>query len=306
MSSNLTIKRWSSNIRCHHSCHSTPYLDGYRDFSEWPPTEARTPSSLNQAMFDDLSRFHLTSSTSHSPPSASEIPLAAYRILASHWNLQLEYLVSVVSKLEKGLLKFEQMDAHPNAESINAEVTALRVVLSDVNAWRRRVYFYLEQVLWNIEILGMPVKYNEKLCEGCTGIRGAEETSAATMCTTDFRTTHTHLLLLRDRIQSLLPTVMGAFSLLEAQHSVLKADLTIRLSGVALVFVPLSFTASLLSMSGEFIPGERLFWVFWAVSVPLICILFWWGFAVQIGRYARWAWVKVRARCRGWHEEKEE
>jgi hypothetical protein len=48
---------------------------------------------------------------------------------------------------------------------------------------------------------------------------------------------------------------MGAFSLLEARQSVLKADLTIRLSGVVLVFVPLSFTAEFLSMTDPFQPG---------------------------------------------------
>ena len=57
--------------------------------------------------------------------SAKGTAVFAHRIMAAHWNLQLEYLVSVVSDLEKGLLKFEQMDAHPRAETINREITQL-------------------------------------------------------------------------------------------------------------------------------------------------------------------------------------
>ena len=168
------------------------------------------------------------------------------------------------------------MDAHPRAEHIDREVTALRSLLSDVNSWRRRLYFYLEQTLWNIESLSSlsPAPSNPN-------------SPSSPAPTTDLHTIQTHLTLLQSRIQSLLPVVMGAFSLLEAQRSVLKADLTIRLSGVALVFVPLSFTASLLSMSDDFTPGRERFWVFWVVSAPLIVGLFWWAFWVQIGRVRR-------------------
>ncbi|KAF2113592.1 hypothetical protein BDV96DRAFT_114662 [Lophiotrema nucula] len=320
MSDRFTIKKWNDTNWRPVSCSNTPYLDGYLDFSAWPPSSPPYPplsptqtlvhaSSFpsgpglehHHSMLADIAHYwRLASPTDldNAFQSPTYTPLFAYRIIASHWNLQLEYLVSVVSDLEKGLLKFEQMDAHPRAEMIDAEVRGLRVLLSDVNAWRRRVYFYLEQMVWNTEVLGLPLPHISSSQERSdrkadTRALGDEKmTSAAALCATDFHQTHTHLLLTRDRIQSLLPVVMGAFSLLEAQHSVLKADLTIRLSGVALVFVPLSFTASLLSMSDEFIPGKRLFWVFFAVSVPIIVVLFWWAFWMQLGVLRRWCWRK--------------
>jgi hypothetical protein len=41
---------------------------------------------------------------------------------------------------------------------------------------------------------------------------------------------------------------------------------------LASVFFPISITASIFSMGGEYLPGSRLFWVYWVVTLPL-CIL---------------------------------
>ncbi|KAF2651855.1 hypothetical protein K491DRAFT_696088 [Lophiostoma macrostomum CBS 122681] len=323
MTPHLLIKPWSSTIYTPISCPNAGYLDGYLDFSPWthnpltstssfpssttipnhgPYDYASTTAYQTHSMLLDISHYWRQNSTSSSYTSALRNPRAsflfAHRILASHWNLQLEYLVSVVSDLEKGLLKFEQMDAHPRAERIQQEVRQLRLLLSDVNAWRRRLFFYLEQVEWNVEAVSpclLPRKSGDTDRQELE--RDYDVTAAAL---SDFTTIRTHLLLTTKRIQSLLPVVMGAFSLLEAQHSVLKADLTIRLSSVALVFVPLSFTASLLSMSDEFMPGRSLFWVYFVVSGPLILALFWWAFWVQIGRVERgvlgWCGGEARGR----------
>ncbi|KAL5380664.1 hypothetical protein DPSP01_007725 [Paraphaeosphaeria sporulosa] len=308
--SELDAAKWSTT-----TCSNTPYLDGYLDFSAWPPPPRGKPGAAAHAsILDDIAYYWQHASRADLAAALLDPRNAfifAHRITASHWNLQLEYLVSVVSDLEKGMLKFEQMDAHPRAETIVNEVRALRTLLSDVNSWRRRVYFYLEQMRWNIEGLCVPgagdsvgrtighdsaVSFGED--EGKEGSgsgsgvaikrgRYTSPSAAAALAHTDFAPLLTSLRLTQQRIQSLLPVVMGAFSLLEAQHSVLKADLTIRLSSVALVFVPLGFTSSLLSMSDNFLPGKSLFWVFWVVSVPLIIGLFWWAYWVQVGRVKR-------------------
>lgn len=322
MSDMFHIRRWTAGESSPWqttSCQNTPYLDGYLDFSHWPPPKNQLSNASDCVSYanilGDISYYWHHASPAeiqaalHDPREAFLFP---YRILASHWNLQLEYLVSVISNLEKGLLQFEQMDAHPQSEKITAEVGALRVLLSDVNGWRRRAFFYLEQMRWNIENLNLPSMAGvsgdaSSLCSGSTKdfrnhddvsvkmARGIGTPTAASLALTDLYPVLSSLRLSQERIQSLLPVVMGAFSLLEAQHSVIKADLTIRLSSVGLVFVPLSFTASVLSMGGDFLPGRRLFWVYWAVNMPLIVGLFWWAYWVQAGRMKR-------AGMRAWKE----
>lgn len=335
-SDEFQLRRWTSDEKCAPSpwstttCHHTPYLDGYLDFTAWPPPPSQKqdhttyPSNILEAI-----AHHWI----HTPlPSFPTTPLTAFLpahlILASHWNLQLEYLISVVSDLEKGLLRFEQMDAHPRAETIVNEVRALRTLLGDVNSWRRRVYFYEEQMRWNVEgvvgmtggtemvgvemmgrDLGLGLGFGGFTRGGHGGDGGGGEgedvftapapapaddhhrhpsnTNNNNTPLTDLTPLLPPLHLTSHRIHSLLPVALSALSLLEAQHSVLKADLTIRLSTVALIFVPLSFTASLLSMSDDFLPGKGLFWVYWVVSVPLIGGLFWWAYWVQVGRVRR-------------------
>ena len=76
------------------------------------------------------------------------------------------------------------------------------------------------------------------------------------------------------RINSLMTIVLGATTLLEAQHANWETKSVSRLTILALVFAPLSFTTGLFSMSGRFLPGQPDGWVFWAVSVPLIALVF--------------------------------
>lgn len=348
VSSTFNLRRWTAeDTASWHTttCTTTPYLDGYPDFSPWPPVNVSTvgssghsssgsstavcnSTSSSTAIYNTAttpnpsytipfetpslltalaSHWHTTPSSLHPSTDPRDALLIAHRILASHWNLQLEYLVSVVSTLEKGLLAFEQLPAHPRAETLDAEVVALRTLLSDVNAWRRRVFFYEEQMKWNAEGVCMDEGVGESggayVCSGDDARRREGQNtcgSTAALAATDFAPVRASLHLTRLRIASLLPVVMGAFSLLEAQHSVVKADLTLRLSSVVLIFVPLSFTASLFSMSVPFLPGQRLFWVYWVVSIPIIVALFWYAFWVQMGRAKR---VGVRKWARKWRAE---
>jgi len=49
---------------------------------------------------------------------------------------------------------------------------------------------------------------------------------------------------------------------LEGRTSNHLADAAQRLAGLGIIFLPLSFSTGLLSMGGNFLPGNRLFWVF--------------------------------------------
>lgn len=49
-----------------------------------------------------------------------------------------------------------------------------------------------------------------------------------------------------------------------------------QLTKIATVVVPCTIVASVFSMNGEFAAGESLFFVYWAVSIPVtLCLLFW-------------------------------
>jgi Mg2+ and Co2+ transporter CorA len=47
-----------------------------------------------------------------------------------------------------------------------------------------------------------------------------------------------------------------------------------RLTYLALVFVPMTFVSSLFSMTGDFAPGRRFFWVYFVVAIPSLVLVF--------------------------------
>ena len=58
-----------------------------------------------------------------------------------------------------------------------------------------------------------------------------------------------------------------------AERSISEAKSVKALTTVGIVFIPLAFVASLFSMSDPFRPGERLFWMYFVVSVPLLGLI---------------------------------
>ena len=55
-----------------------------------------------------------------------------------------------------------------------------------------------------------------------------------------------------------------------AERSIREAKSVKALTIIGIVFIPLAFVASLFSMSDPFRPGERLFWMYFVISVPLL------------------------------------
>ena len=179
------------------------------------------------------------------------------------------------------------MTGQPSAQAIGQEVDTLRVLLADVNAWRRRLWYYIQQTKYNLETIGEPLldRRDSQLSQVLLAVDKK--------FTDDFKSIYERLLLCRDRIQSLMPVVMGAFSLLEAQHSGLQNKSAIRLSVIALIFLPLSLAATVLGMSDRYLPGQPHFWVYFSISIPLIFVLFLWLFRAEAKIAWRWSLSRV-------------
>ncbi|KAK3364351.1 hypothetical protein B0T25DRAFT_529878 [Lasiosphaeria hispida] len=62
-------------------------------------------------------------------------------------------------------------------------------------------------------------------------------------------------------------------STLQAQASSTQAQFVGRLTLLGTLFLPASLVAGILSMGGEFLPGQRLFWVYIAVLIPVLFLV---------------------------------
>jgi hypothetical protein len=266
------------------NCSSEAYLQGYADFPPW--THRRTPQSTQDfsgpprsSLFDDILFFWKRTASSDDVAAAISDPRIsaafAKRIIASSWLVQLEFMSGVISQLETKLWSFEDMELQPSANAIKTEISGLRSLLASVNRWRRRIWWYMDHTRCNLEALGQTLSNSKPTLKG--GKEDAPHRALANiddLVLEDFLSVNERLQYCKDRLESLMPVVMGAFSLLEAQQGTLETKYVTRLTSLALIFVPLSFVTGLFSMSGGYLPGESKFWIFLAVSLPLVVFVF--------------------------------
>ncbi|KAK6349130.1 hypothetical protein TWF730_009886 [Orbilia blumenaviensis] len=74
-------------------------------------------------------------------------------------------------------------------------------------------------------------------------------------------------------LESLVPVVTSVYQLLDSRRSIAEAVNVRRLTIIALIFVPLSWVASVFSMGEDFAPGQPKFWLYFVVSIPLCAVI---------------------------------
>jgi hypothetical protein len=75
------------------------------------------------------------------------------------------------------------------------------------------------------------------------------------------------------RLENKLPIVMTSVQIADARRTYAEQADIKRLTVLALVFVPLTFVASLFSMNTENMPGSKDFWVYFAVAIPVTLLV---------------------------------
>lgn len=74
-------------------------------------------------------------------------------------------------------------------------------------------------------------------------------------------------------LEQMIPVATSMVQLLDSRRSMLEAANVSRLTYIALVFVPLSWVASLFSMSDNYSPGHEHFWVYFATALPVLLLV---------------------------------
>ena len=92
--------------------------------------------------------------------------------------------------------------------------------------------------------------------------------------TEDFTNIEEQFLSLRQKAESLLNSFTGLAGMVGNRQSLDEARSVGLLTVLGIAFVPLSLVASLFSMSDEYRPGAGNFWVYFAVSIPFVALMF--------------------------------
>lgn len=173
------------------------------------------------------------------------------KIVASNWNVMLEFVWAKLSEFERAL-------GGPIVRGIGAQqepLHQLAEILKDVSLFRRRLLWYLDEVESSLRSEGIDIN-KESDDEG-------KELLSVLKRLQGFK----------EKVESLTSVVTGMLSVRQADMSQRETKLVSRLTFVALVFIPLSFTASIFSMGGDFLPGSSHFWVYFAAAVPMTFII---------------------------------
>ena len=232
----LQLTPWGSTEKKSEDYEMSPYLHGYVDFSLWPSDpESKDDDTkrgpTRRGLFDDVLYYWKNVSTKVEHTRLSTQPslasLYSNKIIASYWVVMLEHISATLSNLEHELWILEDMskaeDTATRAIKINIDIFG--PLLARGNIWRRRLWWYLEDMRWNMEAMRgfsqqnpEPLQYEDTL-EDFTALKDRLEGC-------------------RDRIDSLMRTAIGAGSLIVSQTSLSQADSAARITFLATAFLP--------------------------------------------------------------------
>jgi hypothetical protein len=230
---------------------SDPYEGGYADIIKYNClSEAlSTEGPPRTSMFDDICYyFEKHPSALNVIPDPRSATVFAQKIIASHFLLLAQYTFNQLSHLEWQLTRRETF-ADLHVQWVEERWSDLWTLHTRLNNHRRNV----DVVLDTLEP-GDPAKW--------------------TNTRKDFKAIELRLLQLKAKSDNLIASFVGLASMVSNRQSFLEARMVQLLTILGMTFLPLSFTSRLFSMAGSFTPGGSQFWIYFAVSIPLVLLIF--------------------------------
>lgn len=262
-----------------------PFQGGYADFMPQSVQMATAGSSPPRtSMLDDLCFYLQTHSSQLSDATTPATPAAsvfAKKIIASHYHQLFNFVRSVTSDVQFHMSRLDQLGM---SYFDTAFVSSGQ--WSDAQALERRASEYCADIESIMLQCGIP------LATPSPSPSPGEDNNAVAVpwgdCTADFQFLRMRLADVRRHAELLNTAITGLASMSGNQQALREARNTKALTLLGLVFIPLAYTATLFSMTDSFGPGGERFWVYFAVSLPLILLML--GAYTAMERYDAGAW----------------
>ncbi len=242
---------------------SEPFLGAYDDFLDSPRFSsdwAFPGDTVRAGMCEDLIHYwerSIPSCFDVTNPTIESLAYYPLNIVAAEWTKYTSVMSACIKQFEY------HSDDPPRLERLNTD-------LRELQGWRRRSMNSQQKVKSVIRQLRTRSSFSTS---GNVDLENLVQ---------DFEVLGANIELLGARLENMLPVVTSLVQIIDARRSFAETTNITRLTALALIFVPLNFVAALFSMSNEFVPGGRLFWQYWAVSVPVTLLI------VVIARPPRW------------------
>lgn len=254
----LLYEKGSKTVR-HVTFPTQLFQGGYEDFQpakSFSEEDYDRPSTLSRlAMLDDLVhnwRIGLPPHMDVDKTSILDISYFPFRIIAAEWVKYVEVMSLSVKKYEYQVDDIRDL-AHV-LERFDSDLKALQ-------SWRRRA-----------------LSSRQKLSSIVQFLRDAKHSTSNHGIVDHLLRDYSYLVSSVESygklLESMLPVVTSMVQIVDSRRSFAETANISRLTYLALAFVPLSFISSLFSMSGELAPGGDSFWIYFAVAVPLVVVVF--------------------------------
>ncbi|KAM7187103.1 hypothetical protein V8F33_011437 [Rhypophila sp. PSN 637] len=231
-----------------------------------PSTTTTAPTHLytNTCLYADIQLF-----ISQTQPTPEQVLAFARRFALNNWIALINHaracLNKLRSKLYSGGIKsssVRQHFKHANHSSIADYSYSPNYsggpfaewILERLADWSTSLAFYMMDVEANMLALG--IDPDNESSHGQVGKKEAQQ----------WRYIRHTLGVYRDLYRQTADSYTQVTALREAQQ-------VGKLTRLGVLFLPAGFVAGLLSMGGDFLPGQSQFWVFWAVALPVVGIV---------------------------------
>ena len=270
-----------------------PYQGGYRDFALWPAAGDPAPRT---SMFDDII-YYWSKDPKDSVPGDNPLKSANYakKIVAAMWINALEYIQKSVGAQECALedeaakMRGPSSEEDKRPEEINSSEEEkierwLMFATSHAYKLKRRCLQFSDDMNNNMMELDLLLDLRKKDTQDTQDAQDAQD-AQDWIYVTDRLGTWTN----RSRVLINAISDLKTWKILEVGGR--KAESTLVIQKLGTIYLPLSLTASLLSMGGNFSPGQSRFWIYFVVSLPLAVLSFtiingWSGFRILKSRIA--------------------
>jgi len=230
-----------------------PYLGTYEDFMKMPPfSQSWKLPQYNErgGMLSDVVQYWEREAPQCFDPTDPSIQSLAYyplRIVAAEWVKYTAVMLHCIKLYEYG-------GNHLNLERFDMD-------LRELQGWRRRSMVSHQKIRAIIRHLKMHASAQPA------------QRADVDLVLEDFEFIDKNIEDAGRRLENMLPVVTSLVQIIDARQSLIETANISRLTVLALVFVPLSYVASLFSMNTANMPGSTHFWVYFAVAIPVTFIV---------------------------------
>ena len=278
---------------------SEPFQGGYPDFIKREDGDPNHSHFLEppprRSFLDDLCFYYenhhqalAKSQRSQTPATPSLATMFPLKIVCSHYLKLIDYFEVIINRLAKVEWQLSRQSDYDDYDG-----PAVQEQWSSLQLSARRLAEFNEDVEDILRDLGIPITSQDTLTSKVDWTSSDQ----------DLRYIYQRLQNMKGKVDQMTTATMGLSNIVgsrqalsEARRSVKEAKSTKTLTVVGLIFIPLAYTCVLFSMSDAFRPGSHLFWVYFAVSVPLVFLVFVGTFVIQLGydEDAAWSGKKFR------------